>query len=183
MSDTHAPQPAGHDAGIETFLERAIFHARWLLAPFYLALAASIGVLLVRLLGELGEIFHVLATGDGNLVLSVLGLVDLTLVANLLVIVIFSGYENFVSRLDIAHNSPDKPSWMGKVTYSDLKLKLIGSIVAISAIDLLKAFVNVHSISHDDLAWMLGVHGMFLVSGVLFAVMDRVANPPGSRPH
>ena len=187
MSDPHKPQPsAGHsddNAGIENVLEKLIFNARWLLVPFYLALAASIGILLARLLGELGEIFHVLLTGDGNLVLSVLGLVDLTLVANLLVIVIFSGYENFISRLEVAHESPDKPQWMGKVTYSDLKLKLIGSIVAISAIDLLKAFVNVHSVNHEDLAWMLGVHGMFLFSGVMFALMDRIATPPGGRHH
>ena len=96
--------------------------------------------------------------------------------ANLLVIVIFSGYENFISRLDVAHNSSDKPSWMGKVTYADLKLKLIGSIVAISAIDLLKAFFNLKSHDPKELAWLVGIHFTFMISGVMFALMDKMAS-------
>ncbi|WP_137936521.1 TIGR00645 family protein [Chitinivorax sp. B] len=160
---------------IENFLEQMIFHSRWLLAPFYLALIGGIVVLFVKLIKEFGTVISILMGGEGNAVLSILSLVDITLIANLLVIVIFSGYENFISKLDVAHNSPDKPSWMGKVTYADLKLKLIGSIVAISAIDLLKAFVNIQSTSHEDLAWLIGIHMTFLVSGVLFALMDKLS--------
>ncbi|MEW9899657.1 TIGR00645 family protein [Chitinivorax sp. PXF-14] len=160
---------------IEAWLERGIFYSRWLLVPFYLALVGGIAVLFVKLIKEFAEVMHIVMSGEGNAVLSILGLVDVTLIANLLVIVIFSGYENFISRLDVAHNSPDKPSWMGKVTYADLKLKLIGSIVAISAIDLLKAFVNIKSMDHQDLAWLVGIHFTFLMSGVMFALMDRLA--------
>lgn len=161
---------------VESLLENLMFNSRWLLAPFYLALVGCILILLVGLVREIGEIIHHLMEGEGNIIIGVLNVVDVTMVANLMVIVIFSGYENFVSRLDVAHNSEDKPSWMGKVTYSDLKLKLIGSIVAISAIELLKAFVNIKSTSHEEIAWLMGLHGMFLISGVLFALMDRIAN-------
>ena len=160
---------------VESFMENLIFNSRWLLAPFYLALIGCILILLVGLCREIGEIFHQLIAGEGNIIIGVLNVVDVTMVANLMVIVIFSGYENFVSRLDVAHESEDKPSWMGKVTYSDLKLKLIGSIVAISAIELLKAFVNIKSTSHEEIAWLMGLHAMFLVSGVMFALMDRIS--------
>ena len=163
------------DNKYEDFLERTIFYSRWLLAPFYLALIGGIGALFFKLVKEFAAMIHVLLGGEGNVILSILGLVDITLVANLLVIVIFSGYENFISRLDVAHNSGDKPSWMGKVTYSDLKLKLIGSIVAISAIDLLKALFNLKSHSSEELAWLVGIHCTFMISGVLFALMDKMA--------
>jgi len=163
------------DNKYENILERTIFYSRWLLAPFYLALIGGIAALFFKLVKEFGGLMQTLMGGEGNVILSILGLVDITLVANLLVIVIFSGYENFISRLDVAHNSPDKPSWMGKVTYADLKLKLIGSIVAISAIDLLKAFVNIKSANHEELAWQVGIHFTFLVSGVLFALTDKLS--------
>lgn len=159
----------------ENILERTIFYSRWLLVPFYLALIGGIGALFFKLVKEFAELVHTLLGGEGNVILSILGLVDITLVANLLVIVIFSGYENFISRLDVAHNSSDKPSWMGKVTYADLKLKLIGSIVAISAIDLLKAFFNIKSHDMQELAWLVGIHFTFMISGVMFALMDKMA--------
>ena len=162
-------------AKIESILEAAIFNSRWLLAPFYLMLIVGILALFVKMAKELIALFHILAGGEGNLIIAILGMVDVTLVANLLLIVIFSGYENFISKLDVAHASVDKPSWMGKVSYADLKLKLIGSIVAISAIDLLKAFVNIESGNHEQLMWQIGIHLTFVVSGVLFAVMDRIA--------
>jgi uncharacterized protein (TIGR00645 family) len=99
-------------------------------------------------------------------------------VGNLLIMVIFSGYENFVSRIDTA-NSEDRPEWMGKVDYSGLKIKLIGSIVAISAIDLLKAFVHqssgTASFTTEQMAWLVGIHLTFIITGVLFAWMDKIA--------
>jgi uncharacterized protein (TIGR00645 family) len=111
--------------------------------------------------------------------LSILALVDITLVANLLIMVIFSGYENFVSKIDVGDHV-DRPDWMGKVDYSGLKLKLIGSIVAISAIDLLKAFMHqaspgVEHLDNTQMAWMVGIHMAFIISGVLFALMDKIA--------
>ncbi|AMC34944.1 TIGR00645 family protein [Iodobacter arcticus] len=160
---------------VEEILERVIFQSRWLLAPFYLALILGLLALFAKMIKELLGMFNALINSDGNLIIAILGMVDVTLVANLLLIVIFSGYENFISKLDIAHSSVDKPSWMGKVSYADLKLKLIGSIVAISAIDLLKAFMNIKSVNHTELAWLIGIHLTFVVSGVMFAIMDRIA--------
>jgi uncharacterized protein (TIGR00645 family) len=164
---------------IENLLENIIFRSRWLLAPMYLGLVGALGVLLVKFGQEFWHtVEHVLSATEQETVLSLLALVDITLVANLLIMVIFSGYENFVSKIDTA-DSEDRPDWMGKVDYSGLKLKLIGSIVAISAIDLLKAFVNQSSnvthISNDQMSWMLAIHFTLIVSGLLFAVMDYVA--------
>ncbi|GGP26202.1 TIGR00645 family protein [Silvimonas amylolytica] len=160
---------------LESALEKTIFYSRWLLAPFYLALVAGLGALFIKMLKELWALGQTLLTGDGNVIIGILSMVDVTLVANLLLIVMFSGYENFISRMEVAHNSEDKPYWMGKVSYADLKLKLIGSIVAISAIDLLKAFVNIDSMDSQKLGWLIAIHVTFVVSGVLFAVMDRIA--------
>ena len=100
-------------------------------------------------------------------------MVDVALVANLLIIIIFAGYENFVSKIDTGDHV-DRPDWMGHVSFSDLKLKVIGSIVAISGIELLKAFVDVDAYTNDQLAWKVGLHMAFVVSGVLFALMDRL---------
>ncbi|MBB5192796.1 uncharacterized protein (TIGR00645 family) [Silvimonas terrae] len=167
---------------IETALEKTIFYSRWLLAPFYLALVFGLIALFAKMLKELWALGQTLLTGDGNVIIGILSMVDVTLVANLLLIVMFSGYENFISRMDVAHASEDKPYWMGKVSYADLKLKLIGSIVAISAIDLLKAFVNIDSMDSQKLGWLIAIHVTFVISGVLFAVMDRVA-AVGKQPH
>jgi uncharacterized protein (TIGR00645 family) len=161
---------------IELFLEALIFNSRWLLAPFYLCLVGSIVLLLIKFLGAFAEAVHgVFVMTESELILSILTLVDLSLVANLLLIIIFSGYENFVSKIDTA-NHKDRPEWMGKVDFSGLKIKLIASIVAISAIELLKAFVNIDSHSQSELAWKVGIHMVLIVSGVLFAVMDRIAD-------
>ncbi|MFC1748677.1 YqhA family protein, partial [Pseudomonadota bacterium] len=100
-------------------------------------------------------------------------MVDVVLLSNLLMIIIFAGYENFVSKIDTG-DSEDRPSWMGKVGFSDLKMKLIGSIVAISGIELLKIFVNSEQFTNEQLAWKIGLHMSFVVSGVLFALMDRL---------
>ncbi len=165
---------------MENFIESIIFGSRWLLAPMYLGLVGGLFFLLVKFGQEFFHIFiNILHTSEQEVVLSILALVDITLVANLLIMVIFSGYENFVSKIDVA-NHVDRPDWMGKVDYSGLKLKLIGSIVAISAIDLLKAFMHqtttgVDHLDNAQMAWMVGIHLTFIVSGVLFALMDKIA--------
>ncbi|HXH64750.1 MAG TPA: TIGR00645 family protein [Mariprofundaceae bacterium] len=165
---------------IENALESLVFRGRWLLAPMYLGLVGGLALLLVKFAQEFAHIvLHVFTAPEREIVLSLLALIDITLVASLLVIVIFSGYENFVSKIDVG-NHEDRPSWMGKVDFSGLKIKLIGSIVAISAIDLLKAFMNLstpdaHPLSDRQMGWMLAIHGTFIVSGVLFALMDRLA--------
>jgi uncharacterized protein (TIGR00645 family) len=103
----------------------------------------------------------------------VLSLVDLVLVANLLMIIIFAGYENFVSKIHTGDHE-DRPDWMGHVDFSDLKMKLIGSIIAISGIELLKAFVNVSSFDDHQLGWKVGIHVTFVFSGLMFAIMDKL---------
>jgi len=161
-------------ANIERPLERLIFASRWLLAPFFVGLVLAILVLLAKF-GQ--ELWYLLGAafqpGEAEVVLSVLTLVDIALVASLLLIIIFSGYENFVSKLDIGEHT-DRPGWMGKVDFADLKIKLIASIAAISAIELLKAFVNVRELTDAQLAWKVGIHLTFVASGVLFAVMNRI---------
>jgi len=160
---------------IEYALERLLFGSRWLLAPFYVGLVATIVLLLIKFAKEFTVLVPLTFHGEGSQVLlSVLTLVDVVLVANLLLIIIFAGYENFVSKIHTEENE-DRPDWMGHVGFSDLKMKLIGSIVAISGIELLKAFVNVGSLSNEELAWKVGIHLTFVISGVLFAVMDRLS--------
>jgi uncharacterized protein (TIGR00645 family) len=153
-----------------------MFNARWILAPFYVGLALSLLLLLYRFGAELLHAFMRAASlTSEETTLAVLTLIDLSLAANLVLIVVFSGYENFVSKIDTG-DSEDRPSWMGTLDFSGLKIKLIGSIVAISAISLLRAFMELLTAQdHYDvvkLQWLLGMHLTFVVSGVLFAAMD-----------
>lgn len=161
---------------IEKPLEKFIFASRWLLAPFYIGLVFSLAALMVRFMYELWHLLPgFLTIAEKDVLLSVLTLIDLSLAGNLLIIVIFSGYENFVSRLD-NENHKDRPEWMGHVDFSGLKLKLLASIVAISGIHLLKSFMNVDSVNKEDLMWLVIVHMVFVTSGVLLAWMDRLAD-------
>jgi len=171
---------------LEHALEVLMFNSRWLLAPFYLGLVAGIGILLVKFLQEFLHIVPMTLSGsESDIVLAILTLVDMSLVANLLIIIIFSGYENFVSKIDTGDHE-DRPEWMGKVDFSGLKIKVIASIVAISAIELLKAFVHIDSVGNPQdpaiwtvadksLAWKVGIHFVLIFSGVLFALMDKIA--------
>lgn len=160
---------------VERGLEALMFNSRWLLAPFYLGLVIGVALLLIKFAQEfLHLVVHVFAHSESEVILAILTLVDMSLVANLLLIIIFSGYENFVSKIDTAGHE-DRPEWMGKVDFSGLKVKLIASIVAISAIELLKSFVNVAALDNKQLAWKVAIHVTLIVSGVLFAVMDRIA--------
>jgi uncharacterized protein (TIGR00645 family) len=168
---------AGHR--VEYFLEAGLFRSRWLLAPFYLGLIIALIMLLVAFGQELvRSVPNILHYDVEQIILSVLTLIDLSLGANLVLIVVFSGYENFVSKID-THGSEDRPSWMGTLDFSGLKMKLIGSIVAISAISLLRAFMSVLepnvAINERRLLWLVVLHFTFLMSGVMFAVMDWLA--------
>lgn len=160
---------------IEHFLELFIFNSRWILAPFYLGLVLAIGLLLVKFVKSFLIALPVVFQGSsGDAMIAILTLVDITLVANLLLIIIFAGYENFISKIDTGENE-DRPEWMGHVSFSDLKLKLIGSIVAISGIELLKYFVNVKHATQHELIWVVVIHLTLVISGVMFALMDRIA--------
>ena len=158
---------------LEHYLEKIMFASRWLLAPFYLGLVFGIVLLLMAFGMEFVHLVTDVLTGKGSVVVGILLLVDLTLLANLLIIIIFAGYENFVSKINVDDHE-DKPDWMGHVDFTDLKMKLIGSIIAISGIDLLKSFVNVENYTNEQLAWKVGIHCTFLLSGLIFAIMDRL---------
>lgn len=167
---------AGSMRSAETLLETALFRSRWLLAPFYFGLILVIGLLLVKFVRLLGASWRDIVEGSGGeAMIAVLGLIDATLVASLVLIIVFAGYESFISRINVGAAAEDRPKWMGSVGFSDLKLKLIGSIVAISAIDLLKYFYNVATTPAHELGWAIAIHVTLVVSGVLFALIDRIA--------
>ncbi|BBK44578.1 UPF0114 protein [Allostella vacuolata] len=174
--------PVDHETGsitrlhrIELALEGWIFHSRWLLAPLYLGLIVGLVILLIKFLQELIVFLpQTLVASQSDVILALLTLVDLVLVANLVLMVVFSGYENFVSKIDV-HLHPDRPEWMGKLDSGGLKLKLIASIVAISSISLLKSFMNVDKTSDREMAWMVGLHALFVVSGLVLALTDKLS--------
>jgi uncharacterized protein (TIGR00645 family) len=160
---------------IERVLERFLFASRWLLAPFYVGLVVTLVGLLYKALQELAHfVLHVPEATESDVILGVLTLIDLTLTGSLVIIVIFSGYENFVSKID-AEEHKDWPDWMGKIDFTGLKLKLLSSIVAISAIQVLKAFMDLKNISDRDLAWSVGIHLVFVGSGIILALTDRIS--------
>ena len=159
---------------IESLFEKTLFASRWLLAPFYFGLAVGVAILLIKFLQEL---FHLAVTAfavsEAEAILGVLSLVVLARTGSLLLIVIFSGYENFVSKID--HTSHrDWPEWMGTIDFTALKIKLLGSIVAISAIQLLKQFMAVKTATDRELMWYVVIHVVFVVSSVLLALSDRL---------
>ena len=160
---------------IEYYLERGLFASRWLMAPFYVGLIGSLIILLFAFVTELFHFFTMLPNiSQTDAVLGALSWIDLSLAGNLLLIVIFSGYENFVSRLDFSDHK-DSPEWKNEVDFSALKLKLVASIVAISGIHLLKMFMNIEKASDREIQWMIIIHLVFVISGVLLALMDKIA--------
>ena len=164
---------------IESTLESWVFRSRWLLAPFFIGLLLAIIALLIKFVKSLAILAMDMFTLSGDdMIISILTLVDSALIASLLLIIGFSGYENFVSKIGVGDHE-DRPAWMGKVGFSDLKIKLMGAIVAISAVELLKAFINVDQFTREELAWKVGIHVAFVVSGVLFAVTDRIVEGKG----
>jgi uncharacterized protein (TIGR00645 family) len=163
---------------IERWLEKILFSSRWLLAPIYLGLVVGLVALVVK---DIQHIVHmvpnILNASESDLVLDILGLIDLSLTASLVIIVIFSGYENFVSRIVTAGHE-DWPEWMSKIDFTGLKLKLLSSIVAISAIQLLRAFMDINKTSDRDLMWYVIIHVVFVSSGLLLALTDRLSEHP-----
>ena len=158
----------------ESTLERWLVASRWLLAPFFVGLALAVIILLIKFVQEFVHLVaRALTMSEAEAILAILSLVDLALTGALVMIVIFSGYENFVSRID---HTADRnwPEWMGSIDFTALKIKLLGSIVAISAIQLLKQFMAVKTVSDRDLMWYVGIHLVFVVSSVLLALSDRI---------
>lgn len=145
------------------------------MAPIYIGLVGSLFILLYSFGQELVHLFtHLPTLTQNDAILGMLSLIDLSLAGNLVLIVIFSGYENFVSKINTEEHE-DHPEWKGSVDFSTLKLKLIASIVAISGIHLLKVFMDVGKLPENQIMWMVIIHMVFVVSGVLLALMDRVS--------
>lgn len=168
----------------ERNLEAGIFASRWLLAPFYLGLIICIVLLLLHFILEMIRFIpKVPGASAAEATLGVLGLIDITFTANLVLIVIFSGYENFVSKFDSAATR-DRPDWMTKIDFSGLKQKLMTSIVAISAIQVLKAFMNIEQAADTTkLAWLVGIHLVFVTSMLMLAVSDRLEEGVTTKEH
>jgi uncharacterized protein (TIGR00645 family) len=174
---------------LQNILEKGIFTSRWILAPFYLCLVLTLPIIGLKFLQEFWHmVSHFGSITTQFMEIGVLELVDVVLVANLLVMIIFSGYENFVSKIDVAKSHVDRPSWMGKIDYSGLKLKIIGSIVAISSIELLKLFIDLGTMSSSSdtstmaffrtkMTGMIILHGVFVFSGLIFAFTEKNAHP------
>ena len=162
---------------IEEIVEKVLFGGRWLLAPLYVGLLLSLILLIYRFFIEFIHLMEGVATlRMQEITLKILELLDVVLLGNLIIIVIFAGYENFVSKINVAANSVDRPHWMGRVDYSGLKIKLIGSLVAISVIELLKDFMMEGAYDDRTQLWRIIIHITFVISGVLFALMDFIAD-------
>jgi uncharacterized protein (TIGR00645 family) len=175
MTEQSAPyRPNPTLKRVEGGVESLIFNSRWLMAPFYIGLAVSLAVLLLKFCMMLWEFMvHAPGSKETDIILGVLSLIDVSLTGNLVLLVMFSGYENFVSKID-AGGHPDWPEWMSKIDFTSLKQKLLGSIVAISAVQVLKAFMNIDTaIDPVKLGWLVGVHLAFVFSTLMLALSDR----------
>lgn len=164
---------------LEKWLEAGLFGSRWLMAPFYVGLIGALLILMAvffqELLHEVPHFFSGHAKAEDAILLA-LSLIDLSLAGNLVLIVIFSGYENFVSKINTGDHE-DRPTWMGSVDFSGLKMKLIGSIVAISAISLLRSFLKIvetgdGNFNWQPIFWQVIIHLTFVVSGMAMAASD-----------
>lgn len=172
----HQPIHPGRRQGPGLLLGRVVFASRWLLAPFYIGLIVGLAGLLVRFVRELVDFLgHAMSLGDHEFTIEELRLIDFALVGNLLLIVIVAGYDSFVFRLD-ATTREERLSWMGQIGFSELKLKLMASLVAIAAIRVLEGFMAPEDFSNRDLAWIVGIMLVFVFTGVMLALMDRVSN-------
>ena len=161
---------------MKAWIENFLFACRWLLVPLYILLALSLLELLAATaLKAYSVTIHFFELGDTGLILSVLGLVDLTLTASLVVIVFISGYTNFVAPI-LMTDDDGLPHWIAQIDFGELKVKLMASIVAISAIKLLEGFMDIAKESDRDIGWELAIYGAFVASAVLLALADRIGH-------
>lgn len=159
---------------MESKIERIIYASRWLLAPMYIGLTVTLVALGIKFFQQVIELVpHILALSEPNLILLILSLIDMTLVGSLIILVMFSGYENFVSQLDI-HENTEKLGWLGTHDYGALKIKVATSIVAISSIHLLKVFMNIQNTPNDKLIWYVVFHLTMVVSALLMGYLDKL---------
>lgn len=159
---------------MERFLENAMYTSRWLLAPIYVGLSLALLALTLKFFQEVYHLLpHVLDMAEEELILVLLSMVDMSLVGGLLVMVMISGYENFVSQLDIDEGK-EKLDWLGKMDSGSLKLKVAASIVAISSIHLLRVFMDAQKIPNDKLMWYVLIHITFVVSAFVMSYLEKM---------
>ena len=159
---------------IERTAESILYASRWLLAPIYMGLSLGLLILGIKFCQEIIHVIPLLLSmKETEVVLLILSLVDIALVGGLLVMVMLSGYENFVSSIDIEEGK-EKLSWLGKLDSGSLKQKVAASIVAISSIHLLKAFMNADHIDNDKLKWYVIIHMTFVLSALGMAYVDKM---------
>jgi uncharacterized protein (TIGR00645 family) len=160
---------------LETFVERLILSARWILVVFYVGLAVALGIYAVSFVYKLSKVaVEVFVLDEAGMILAMLGLIDAALVASLIVMVMISGYENFVSRFDGAEN--EEISWLGKLDSGSLKIKVASSIVAISSIHLLQIFLNTQQYTTAQLMWATLMHLAFVASALLLGFLEQIMN-------
>ncbi|HBT0796656.1 TIGR00645 family protein [Klebsiella pneumoniae] len=159
---------------MERFLENAMYASRWLLAPVYFGLSLGLIALTIKFFQEIFHILpHIFSVSESDMILTLLSLVDMTLVGGLLVMVMFSGYENFVSQLDI-NEGKEKLSWLGKMDATSLNNKVAASIVAISSIHLLRVFMDAKNVPDNKLMWYVIIHLTFVLSAFVMGYLDRL---------
>lgn len=187
MSQISENKPPSRRAGLRP-LPLVIFGSRWLQVPFYLGLIVAQGVYVVLFLKELWHLVsHVVELNEQQVMLIVLGLIDVVMISNLLMMVIVGGYETFVSRLDL-HGHPDQPEWLDHVNASTLKVKLAMSIIGISSIHLLGTFIGAGNLGAPDSTYTLAgvimqsaIHVVFVLSAIGVAYVDRMSQPVHDR--
>lgn len=160
---------------MERMFERAFYTARWFLAPVFLGLSLALIALTIKFFQEVFHVLpHVLSTAESDLILSLLSLIDMGLVGGLIVMVMYSSYENFVSRMDLDDEKDEKLGWLGKMDAGSLKNKVAASIVAISSIHLLRIFMDIQSIPNDKLLWYVVIHLTFVLSALVMCLIDII---------
>jgi uncharacterized protein (TIGR00645 family) len=181
MSDRPAPWIEVIEERVRRNVGRAMFAARWIMAPIYIGLLLALVMVVVKFAQKLVQaVPGFLALDSNEAIFLILTLVDLSLVANLVVIVIFAGWENFVGRL-LASRGDDQPAWLGGMDFATVKLRLIGSIVAIAAISILETFVHIDEMKTETAAWQLAILLGIGVVGVLLALADRLSAAHGRK--
>jgi uncharacterized protein (TIGR00645 family) len=151
-----------------------LFGSRWLMAPIYAGLIGALVLILVKFFEDLVEDLHgVQDFTPTDTILAVLGLIDLSLTANLVIMVILAGYESFVSKIDNSDH-PDRPDWLAHMDFTGLKLKLVGSMVAISGIYLLEVFMNIEKYTPERVHLLIGIHFTLMLSGLIMAITDYI---------
>lgn len=159
---------------MEQLIEKAMYRSRWLLAPIYLGLSLALLALGIKFFQEVFHLIpHVWGMKEADIILVVLSLIDMAMVGGLIVMVMMSGYENFVSQLDVSAEE-EKLSWLGKMDSSSLKMKIAASIVAISSIHLLKIFMNAENMDNDKLKWYVIIHMTFVASAFAMGALDNM---------